>query len=301
MYRKENVHFGKLSRGCELCLKGLKSVLFITGLCNVNCFYCPISRERKHKDVIYINDVTANLITILNEIENSLSRGLAITGGEPTLVIDRLYELCRIVKREYGQDFHIHVYTNPKSWTRHTIFRLTETPIDELRLHIVDTQALNIFTRYLRYIKDCSFNVGLEVPVFPGWERKIVDVVDKLYNMDIIEFVNLNEVDITGSNINSIVKYGYYVDSVGSLKGSYEACIRVFKELSRNFPDLSIHVCSSITKDFIQIRLRTFMRSLFYASSLQFLQEDGTVERFSKGKIVREVLIGRSFKVFEEL
>ncbi|HRZ19884.1 MAG TPA: radical SAM protein, partial [Methanofastidiosum sp.] len=34
---------GKLSKGCKLCIKGRKSVLFVTGLCGVNCYYCPLS------------------------------------------------------------------------------------------------------------------------------------------------------------------------------------------------------------------------------------------------------------------
>lgn len=55
-----SIIYNDLPTGCKLCLMGLKSILFITGLCNVKCFYCPVSRERIGRDVIYINDKIIN-------------------------------------------------------------------------------------------------------------------------------------------------------------------------------------------------------------------------------------------------
>ena len=47
---------GKMEKGCELCFPGLKAVIFVTGICGDNCYYCPISKERFGKDLIYINE-----------------------------------------------------------------------------------------------------------------------------------------------------------------------------------------------------------------------------------------------------
>ncbi len=295
-----NLHHNELPEGCKLCLRGLKTVIFITGLCNINCFYCPISMERKGKDVIYVNDVCSSLITIFEEIETSMSIGVAITGGEPTLVIDRVVELCKILKREYGENFHIHLYTNPASWNRYRAFKLlNDTPLDEVRLHIINRRILEYFLNYLKFVKNTSSIVGLEVPVIPGLHHELYNIVEELYHRDVIEFVNLNELDVSESNYINLIRFGLPVER-GRVKGSYEICVKVFNDLCKMFPDLSIHLCSSYTKDSIQIRLRMFIRSLYYSTAHHRIQDDGSVLRLKDGTTFREVLIGRSFKVFEQ-
>ena len=68
---------GPLAKGCELCVKGEKTVLFITGLCNNNCYYCPISDKKKNFDVVYVNEwKTKSKNDLLTEIKLCKSKRL---------------------------------------------------------------------------------------------------------------------------------------------------------------------------------------------------------------------------------
>ena len=54
-----SAHSGPLAKGCEYCIRGSKMVLFVTGKCRTGCYYCPVSFEKKGRDVVafsfYVN------------------------------------------------------------------------------------------------------------------------------------------------------------------------------------------------------------------------------------------------------
>ena len=45
-----------MPRGCQLCVRGSKLVLFVTGLCSMKCYYCPISDMKRNKDDVWANE-----------------------------------------------------------------------------------------------------------------------------------------------------------------------------------------------------------------------------------------------------
>ncbi|HDN75817.1 MAG TPA: 4Fe-4S cluster-binding domain-containing protein, partial [Acidilobales archaeon] len=103
---------GELAVGCKLCKEGLKSTLFLTGLCPERCFYCPISFERRGKDVTFINEVLVkDLSDVIIEVIASRSRGIGITGGEPLVRFNKLVKVIKELKEFFGDEFHIHLYT----------------------------------------------------------------------------------------------------------------------------------------------------------------------------------------------
>src|SRR3989344_4368502 len=110
-FHSYNLH--QLCKGCKLCIKGRKSVIYITGLCPRNCYFCPLSDNRKNKDVIFTNErPIKNLKEIVKEVKISKSTGAGITGGDPLIKLQRTIGTIKILKKTFGKKFHIHLFTS---------------------------------------------------------------------------------------------------------------------------------------------------------------------------------------------
>ncbi len=105
---------------------------------------------------------------ILDEMDRAGSNGLAITGGDPIMVVDRVVELVKILKSEYGQGFHIHMYTHALNLSEGAVRKLAGSGIDEVRIHAINPAQLNGKLGLLRVLKDAGVELGLEVPACLG-------------------------------------------------------------------------------------------------------------------------------------
>ncbi|KYC54417.1 MAG: 7-carboxy-7-deazaguanine synthase [Candidatus Methanofastidiosum methylothiophilum] len=247
-------HTGKISKGCKLCIKGRKSVLFVTGVCNVNCYYCPLSEEKKGRDFSYINErkIEGNQ-DILEELKACSSKGISLTGGDPLLRINRCLEYSKLIKDNYNSA-HIHLYTGTTDKSVLNLKKL-EGYVDEVRFHVKNADEIQKLDAFL----DMNFIFGIEIPAIPGdFERikKIIQAAEKTH----LSFVNLNEFEYTDTNWDNLCERGFEFDSDTSMiKGSKELSL----ELIETFEDsnIPIHFCPSVLKDAIQLRRRWEIRA----------------------------------------
>ncbi|WP_048057063.1 radical SAM protein [Vulcanisaeta moutnovskia] len=292
--KRLNIVFGEFARGCRQCQLGIKSVLFITGICPLNCFYCPVSRDRFGKDVMFINDRPVSKFPddIIDELDRAGSNGLAITGGDPIMVVDRVVELVRLLKDTYGRDFHIHMYTHVLNINEDAIKKLAGSGIDEVRIHAVNPAQLSGKLGLLKMLKDAGIELGLEVPALPRFENDIVKVAELLINNGLISFVNINELDVSPANINNLISMGYKPGPDGSVIGSIDAGIKIATEIRRRWPWISVNVCTSRYKDLAQIGARLFRINMRVSGGDEVVLDDGTVESRGEGGVVIKLRIG---------
>lgn len=291
-----NTVFGELTRGCRQCLLGTKSILFITGLCPLNCFYCPVDRDRFGRDVMFINDVPVKQYPddIIRELDRAGSNGLAISGGDPIVVVDRVVDLVRILKDLYGQKFHIHMYTHALNLSEKAVRKLAGSGIDEVRIHAINPTQLSNKLGLIRILKDSGITLGLEVPALPRFEDNILRVAEVLINNGLIGFININELDVSPANINNLVKMGYVPGPDGSVVGSLDVGVKLASEVRHRWPWINVNVCSSRSKDLAQIGARLFRISLRSSAGGEFIIDDGTVR---EGSIIRLRIGGRDYVV----
>ena len=266
-----NVTFrGRVAQGCELCLLGAKSVIFITGLCPLSCPYCPVSAERFGRDVIYVNDVPVQRIEDIPQIvAEYASDGAAITGGDPSVVPERVKAVADILKREFGDGFHIHMYTHILNLNSRRTGIIAVSRVDEVRIHVTSREQAKGREKYVKALAASGKAVGVEVPALPGFERQIAEAINHL--APYISFVNINELDVSEANRHRLKALGYKAEGL-NVPGSLEAARKIAELVA-----VPVHICTGRTKDVVQVGTRLFRHAMSTARPNEYVQDDGTI------------------------
>lgn len=309
-----------LPKGCKYCVKGQKLVLFITGVCNRKCFYCPISDEKKDRDVIYANewntehaggDITdKELDIIVEEAKLCNAKGAGITGGDPLLVNGRTVAAINRLKSVYGRKFHIHLYTSLENVTEQKLQDLFNAGLDEIRFH-PDLEDDSVWDM-IKLAKLFRWDVGVEIPVIPKYEDKTKKLID--YMAEYINFLNLNELELSDSSANKIEDHGYKAKDEESyaVKGSEEAGLALMEYCVAKGYKFKMHLCTVKLKDGVQISERIKKRSKNAASALDIITDEGllirgviylkeTAPSFSYRKMLKEMRPEKRKQLTEKL
>jgi uncharacterized protein len=271
---------GELSPACAQCREGRKMVLFVTGVCRFRCFYCPVSPARNQVDVAYANErrVTCDA-DVLDEARAIGAGGTGITGGDPLGVVDRVEHYVRLLKREFGPEHNIHLYTHEPNPEK--LRRLAAAGLDEFRLHIphylwgpLSGQG-GAYRAVLEAAPDWGIRRGVEIPVLPEKEVELVRLLRTLDEIG-VDFVNLNELEFSETNEGSLREHGYRVDPRNGwgVRGSRAVAERLVRSSRLSVP---VHYCSSRFKDGVQLRQRLLRRAERTAPAFADRTDDGTV------------------------
>ncbi len=264
-----------MARGCDLCFPGLKAVIFVTGLCDDSCFYCPVNREKLGRDVFYVNEVRVHSIDdAVEEVARIGAEGASFTGGDPLLAPERAVPLARALKETFGPGFHIHLYTSGRRATPQLLQTLWEAGVDEIRFHPTDLSLLDRISMAKRYT---GMSVGIEIPIAPGMEEWAIKIIAEAERRG-GEFVNLNEMEIVGPNARALMARGYRESASRpfTVEGALESALKVLEWASRN-SSIPVHFCPARFKDRIQtgnrLRNTAFRDAYWYEEATR----EGTV------------------------
>lgn len=257
-----------LSQGCILCHQGAKMVLFVTGRCHRNCWYCPLSSERKNTDTVFANEVPVDVPSQIIEVAESMSAlGTGVTGGEPLLVLDKVVEYCGLLKEHFGNEHQIHLYT-AKAPSGEDLAAL-QGVVDEIRLHppreCWETILASDFIRSAKRAKEMGFDIGIEVPALPGLDLLIPA-------LPCLDFLNINELEWGETNAYQMRERGY--DLADPLHNAIDGAKTWAEELVKHD---KVHWCSSAFKDSVQLRERLKRIAQNTARPFDEITDDGTV------------------------
>lgn len=243
-------------------------VLFITGRCMRDCWYCPISTERRGRDAPYANEQQISSPDEMIEIAETMDAlGTGVTGGEPMIVPDRVIDYCTRLKQHFGAEHHIHLYTGI-ALTREELERLRGI-VDEIRFHppqeIWPVIMKSEFTRAIEDARDLGFAVGIEVPSLPH-------LSDLEPVLPLLDFLNINELEWSETNADAMRQKGM------EFEDNFHNAVRGAAEWARTIRrDPRVRWCSSAFKDSVQLRERLKRIAQNTARPFDEITEDGTV------------------------
>ena len=261
-----------LSKGCEQCAEGAKMVLFVYGYCDQrDCFYCPLGENRKNVTDVYANERRVDSDEdVIEEAKRMSALGSSITGGEPQEALDRTCHYIELLKDEFGEEHHTHLYTGITGG-RENMRRLAEAGLDEIRFHPPFEQWGDLHGTEWEDILYVAREEGL-VPAFeiPGIraEEEFLEFLDE----GAAEYCNINEFEMSQGNFRRMQEAGYERKEghMSAVAGSHE----ILEEMG-DHP--KVYFCTSVFKDAAQHRNR--MKRMAYNVRRPFdeVTDDGTV------------------------
>ena len=281
------------TEGCIQCQMGSKLVLFITGHCHWMCDYCPLSENRREIDWMFANERRVEIgdwDSVIEEARAMNATGAGITGGDPVMARERVLEACKILKNEFGDDFHLHMYTSipfKAEWAKD----FADAGLDEIRFHFLDLESEK-YTETMDACVESGMLTGVEIPCEPDKENELMELLETMRDMP-VQFLNLNELEITVGNHNNMELRGFNLSDeiTAGAAGSGELATRMRDRVmaaSIGAPDpeegtvrepypYHLKFCTATYKDSGQLRRRFIRRGEHTISPHEILTEDGTL------------------------
>lgn len=230
-----------LSPGCMRCGQGQWSCLFINGICNARCFYCPSPQDDPGPPVTNTL-VFENAADYADYVNRFGIQGVSFSGGEPFLTFDRLLAFLEAVKTRVDRPVYTWIYTNGLLATREKLIALRDVGLDEIRFDLsADRYRLDSLEKALGVIPA----VTVEIPAIPEDLPMTKQVIANLAKTG-VNFLNLHQIRCTPYNRKKLSQRGYtflHGPKVTVLESELAALELIRQSLERSI-DLPINYCS---------------------------------------------------------
>jgi hypothetical protein len=248
-------------------------VLFVYGYCDTrDCFYCPLGENRKNVTDVYANERRVESdADVIEEAKRMDALGSSITGGEPQEVMDRTTHYVELLKDEFGEDHHVHLYTGITGG-RENMRRLAEAGLDEIRFHppleewgdLHGTEWEDI----LYVAREEGITPAFEIPGIRP-EREFLDFIDE----GAAEFCNVNEFEMSQGNFRRMQERGFELRD-GHMSAVGDTREAILEEMG-DHP--KVYFCTSVFKDAAQHRRRLKRMARNVRRSFDEVTDDGTL------------------------
>ena len=263
-----------ISKGCEQCAKGGKMVLFVYGYCDQrDCFYCPLGENRKNVTDVYANERKVESDSdVIEEAKRMSALGTSITGGEPQEAMAKTTRYLELLKDEFGEDHHTHLYTGITGG-RENMRRLSEAGLDEIRFHppleMWGDMHGTEWEEILHIAREEGLTPAFEIPGIRA-EPEFLEFLDE----GAAEFCNINEFEMSDGNYRRMQEEGFELQEghMSAVEGSKDDAI--LEEMASHE---KVYFCTSVFKDAAQHRNRLKRMARNIRRTFDEVTDDGTL------------------------
>jgi pyruvate formate-lyase activating enzyme-like uncharacterized protein len=235
-----------LAPGCQICVEGDWSCLFINGRCNAHCFYCP-SRQAETGPPSTNTVVFRFPADYAAYLEQFGFRGMSLSGGEPLLTPNRSLAFLSAAKKRLGDRLHSWLYSNGTLVNRDILLQLRDAGLDEIRF---DIGATAYSLEKARLAVGIIPTVTVEIPAVPEdvllLGRKMVEMADLGIN-----HLNLHQLRLTPYSLRRFAGRPYtflHGEKVTVLESELTALRLVQHGLDAGI-ELPVNYCSFVYKN----------------------------------------------------
>jgi pyruvate formate-lyase activating enzyme-like uncharacterized protein len=202
-YNDTKLDCRELSPGCRYCAEGLWSCLFINGICNAKCAYCPTAQDDRG------TPTTSTLpFPIPEEYVDYLKRygfkGVSFSGGEPLLTFETTLSYVRAV-RQGIPDSYIWLYTNGILASREKFELLRDAGLNEIRF---DIGATGYKLDGLKLAMGVIPVVTVEIPALSDHFEQMKRLLPDLSLLG-VNHLNLHQLRLTPHNLKRLAGKPY--------------------------------------------------------------------------------------------
>ncbi|WDP93245.1 MAG: radical SAM protein [Desulfobacter sp.] len=204
MFAQTKLFSHGVSPGCALCGQGDWSCLFINGICNARCFYCPSAQSEEGDPVSSTVEFT-DPVDYADYVKGFGIKGVSFSGGEPLMSFDRVMDYLRVLRKRISSPLYIWMYTNGILATEDKMKALRDAGLDEIRF---DLSANDYRLDGLEKAVGVIPRVTVEIPAIPGDLDRVKALMPDLASAG-VDFLNLHQIRCTGFNRPKLVRRGY--------------------------------------------------------------------------------------------
>lgn len=193
-----------ISPGCNLCGNGEWSCLFINGICNANCFYCPSSQKKPGQPMTSTIEFS-NAQDYAEYVRQFQIKGVSFSGGEPLMTFDKVLLFLKTLRSKVSHPLYIWMYTNGLLLTEDKLSALRDNGLDEIR---IDISANHYHLDALKKAVGVIPCVTVEIPAIPE-DMAITKQVIKELHASGANHLNLHQLRCTPFNVHKFINRSY--------------------------------------------------------------------------------------------